>query len=66
MTGKYELLRSRGVDEVEKKIDSLIVEFKEKLKKIEKEFPEAGIGDTATDEAIVSILYRVIHFGEDI
>lgn len=70
---KYALLNydmdSENVDlternEVEKKIDDLIDQFRVGYHKLEKEYPNAGIGDTATDEAVAHEFYQVIHYYE--
>lgn len=55
----YELLGN--IDVVTKGIEKLELAFNKGLRKLEKKYPDAGIGDTATDEAIVSSLYSLIH-----
>jgi len=37
--------------------------FARALKDIDKLYPVVGIGDTETDEAIVSYIYSLIHWG---
>lgn len=59
----YELL-SKDEDKnelCEKMIDKAIDEFVDRMKVLHKKFPKCGLGDTATDEAIVGAIYREIH-----
>jgi len=49
------------VEFVTAKIDALIANFKEGLDRLAEKHPTAGIGDTATDEAIADIFYSNIH-----
>ena len=46
---------------VETKINILIEQFANALQQLAKQYPDAGIGDTATDEAIANELYSAIH-----
>jgi len=41
-----------------------INEFVSKYREIEQTYPEFGIGDTASDECIVGIIYDKIHYGK--
>ena len=50
----------------EKAIVTLIKNFNTGLKKIEKKYPDVGIGDTVTDEEITTVLYEHIHFGNNL
>ncbi len=44
------------------RINKLIEEFKKGYDQIKKTFSHVGVGDTATDEAILEKLYQTIHF----
>lgn len=50
------------VEACELEIDSLVAAFVDGLKRVQNKYPEAGIGDTATDEEIASQLYTEIHY----
>jgi len=60
---KYELLDDDARNNVAatKKIDKAIEQFTKRLVQISKQYPDVGMGDTATDEAIVSEVYSEIH-----
>lgn len=47
--------------EATEKIDTAIGEFVESMVEIRKEHPEAGIGDTTTDQKIKEDLYKRLH-----
>ena len=49
------------VEFVTAKIDALIANFKEGIDALAKKYPDAGIGDTATDECIAAGIYNNIH-----
>ena len=42
-------------------IESILYEASKDIKKLNKKYPDAGIGDTATDECITSEFYSYIH-----
>lgn len=48
-------------EDCRKEIAKLNKEYAKKLKAIEKQYPNCGIGDTQTDELIVNDLYSRIH-----
>jgi len=54
------------VKKVTEEVDALIKDFISKYKAIGKKYPNAGIGDTATDECVVENLYGPLHFGEKV
>jgi len=55
-----------NIKAAEKAIVTLIKNFNTGLKKIEKKYPDVGIGDTVTDEEITTVLYDHIHFGNNL
>lgn len=55
-----------NIKAAEKAIVTLIKNFNTGLKKIEKKYPDVGIGDTVTDEEITTVLYEHIHFGNNL
>ena len=55
-----------NIKAAEKAIVTLIKNFNTGLKKIEKKYPNVGIGDTVTDEEITTVLYEYIHFGNEL
>ncbi len=50
-------------DEVAQEIDKLLWEFLDKYEELSNRYPDAGLGDTATDEAVAHEFYDVLHYG---
>jgi len=50
-------------EDAAKELANIVFEFVEKYKAIKKKYPNVGLGDTATDEAIVDVIYDLIHWG---
>lgn len=44
-----------------KDIDAIIRKTADDIKKLYKKYPDAGIGDTATDECITNHFYEILH-----
>ncbi len=58
---KYALLADE--EPVEQLLDSAIESFVRVVLAIRQTYPQAGIGDTATDEAIIQEAYGFLHDG---
>ena len=48
---------------VEKKIVAILKKATKDLKALDKKYPDAGIGDTVTDECIADFFYDNFHWG---
>ena len=61
---KYSLLCDNKKDSVKcaNEIDKAIKAFGKQLTLIDLSYPDAGIGDTATDEQIIDAIYDYVHF----
>jgi len=59
----YALLceKPKNIVKVTNKIDTILRKAVEDLNKLNKKYPDAGIGDTATDECITSQFYSILH-----
>ena len=59
----YALLceKPKNIVKVTNKIDTILRKAVEDLNKLNKKYPDAGIGDTATDEAIANQFYSILH-----
>ena len=59
----YALLceKPQHIVKVTNKIDTILKKAVDDLKKLNKKYPDAGIGDTATDEEITSQFYSILH-----
>lgn len=42
-------------------IEAILNKASDDIKKLHKKYPDAGIGDTATDECITSEFYSILH-----
>jgi len=60
MSGRFALLNKEW-QRTEKEIMELIRQFSSGLKQIKNRYPDAGIGDTETDELIIEEIYNQIH-----
>ena len=60
MSGRFALL-NREWQRTEREIMELIRQFSFELDQIKNRYPDAGIGDTETDELIVDEIYNQIH-----
>ena len=59
----YALLceKPKNIVKVTNKIDTILRKAVEDLNKLNNKYPDAGIGDTATDEAIANQFYSILH-----
>ena len=57
---KYAFLADRPV--LEKAVDAVLIEAAYKIRALGEMAPDAGIGDTSTDEAITSVFFDELHF----
>ena len=61
---KYRLFPQSHV--VASEVDKLVSAFVAAYNKLKLRYPQAGLGDTASDEEVVAHLYAVLHFGEPV
>ena len=59
----YALLceKPQHIVKVTNKINTILRKAVEEIKGLYKKYPDAGIGDTATDECITSEFYSILH-----
>ena len=59
----YALLceKPQHIVKVTNKIDTILRKAVEDLNKLNNKYPDAGIGDTATDEEIANQFYSILH-----
>ena len=59
----YALLceKPQHIVKVTNKIDTILRKAVDDLNKLNKKYPDAGIGDTATDEEIANQFYSILH-----
>lgn len=61
---KYELYSDvKGSKAARAALGKLISRFSKDYKALSKKYPDVGLGDTETDEAIVEEIYERIHWG---
>lgn len=60
----FALLKSLSYYEAQRLLEDAVHKFAKEVKSIAKKYPSVGIGDTATDEAITSEVYKLIHGGD--
>ncbi len=65
MPGRYRLFDKERREEAEAAVDAAVKQFAETYEGIRQSFPGLGLGDTATDEAVTTVLYLHTHFHDE-
>lgn len=66
MKNIFDLYRIKRWREATTELKSAIEKFNTEYQRIKNSYPNIGIGDTATDEAIADEVYSRIHWKEDL
>lgn len=57
----FALLKSEEYYKAQDALEKAVIEFAKQVKSISKKYPNVGIGDTATNEAICDKVYKAIN-----
>lgn len=61
LLGREDKARAQSVERAELELNELVQNIASSYDEIKKKHPRIGIGDTATDEAIVRQIYHALH-----